>query len=104
MSVPPFVAKDLVEVRRRFATIVPEPYKGEVEFLAGLLQRNGFFEGREKVAPMCQGFLIDVGRNKVNEAFKDHLADKQNQREVKVFFLLIFPPSLYFLGASAFLC
>ncbi|KAF9537818.1 hypothetical protein EC957_007647 [Mortierella hygrophila] len=33
ISVPVFQLKDIVDMRRKFATIVPEPYRGEVEFL-----------------------------------------------------------------------
>ncbi|KAF9118575.1 hypothetical protein BGW39_001031 [Mortierella sp. 14UC] len=45
-----FQLKNVVNTRRRFATIVPEPYREEVEFLVNLMQRNGLFEPKEERA------------------------------------------------------
>ncbi|KAH7050539.1 hypothetical protein BKA57DRAFT_534818 [Linnemannia elongata] len=82
ISVPMFQLKDIVDTRRKFATIVPESYRGEVEFLMELLQRNGLFcsSGDEFVA-MCKGFLRDTGTNRARDALKDFICDAQWQRE-----------------------
>lgn len=78
-----FQLKDIVDTRRKFATVVPESYRGEVEFLMELLQRNGLFcsSGDEFVA-MCKGFLRDTGTNRARDALKDFICDAQWQREV----------------------
>jgi hypothetical protein len=43
-------AGDLAEIRRGFVTLVPDPYRAEVEFLMSMLKRNGLLASSVQTA------------------------------------------------------
>lgn len=68
---------DLAEIRRGFATLVPEPYREEIEFLMGMLKRNGLLASSpQAVIHTSTECLVDLRRSKVHHEVADDYARK----------------------------
>ncbi|KAG9069735.1 hypothetical protein KI688_009062 [Linnemannia hyalina] len=73
---------DLVEIRRGFVTLVPEPYREEIEFLMGMLERNGLLESSHlEVVITSNEYLVDLRQSKIHhDAADDYIRKLEAER------------------------
>ncbi|KAK3841665.1 MAG: hypothetical protein J3R72DRAFT_491244 [Linnemannia gamsii] len=70
-------ASDLAEIRRGFVTLVPDPYREEVEFLMGMLKRNGLLaSSAQAVISAGTECIMELRHSKVHHAIADDYAQK----------------------------
>ncbi|KAK5807822.1 hypothetical protein F5H01DRAFT_324972 [Linnemannia elongata] len=68
----PFVsAADMVDIRRRFITLVPEAYREEMEFLMGLLKRNGLLASEADVIQAGAECMQEIQRKDNHHAVSE---------------------------------
>ncbi|KAG0271324.1 hypothetical protein BGZ95_000877 [Linnemannia exigua] len=70
-------ASDLAEIRRGFVTLVPEPYREEIEFLMGMLKRSGLLASSVQAAistgTQC---IMELRHSKMHHGISDDYAQK----------------------------
>ncbi|KAG0379355.1 hypothetical protein BGX24_000771 [Mortierella sp. AD032] len=54
---PALSPKDMVDIRQLFTSRVPENYREEIEYLMGMMRRNGLWEAPGQLKKNCQGIL-----------------------------------------------
>ncbi|KAF9153576.1 hypothetical protein BG015_003112 [Linnemannia schmuckeri] len=63
---------DLTEIRRGFVTLVPEPYREEIEFLMVMLKRNGLSASSPQAVILTSTeCLVDLQQSKLHHAVSD---------------------------------
>ncbi|KAG0060925.1 hypothetical protein BGZ89_011865, partial [Linnemannia elongata] len=68
---------DLAEIRRGFVTLIPEPYREEIEFLMGMLKRNGLSASSpQAIVHTSSECLVDLRQSKVHHAIADDYVRK----------------------------
>ncbi|KAF8936796.1 hypothetical protein BGZ47_009318 [Haplosporangium gracile] len=68
---------DLAEIRRGFVTLVPEPYREEIEFLMSMLKRNGLSASSPQAIILTSTeCLVDLRQSKLHHAVSDDYARK----------------------------
>ncbi|KAF9137929.1 hypothetical protein BGX30_009768 [Mortierella sp. GBA39] len=72
-----FQGTDLAEIRRGFVTLVPEPYREEIEFLMGMLERNGLLvSSHQAVVLTSNEYLVDLRQSKIHHDATDDYTQK----------------------------
>ncbi|OAQ28570.1 hypothetical protein K457DRAFT_20125 [Linnemannia elongata AG-77] len=68
---------DLAEIRRGFVTLIPEPYREEIEFLMGMLKRNGLLASSPQAIVLTSSeCLVDLRQSKIHHAIADDYVRK----------------------------
>ncbi|KAF9156512.1 hypothetical protein BG015_004724 [Linnemannia schmuckeri] len=73
-------AADMIDIRRGFMTCVPEAYREEVEFLMGLLKRNGLLASETDVIQAGAECIQEIKRKDNHHAVSEVYLDKLEER------------------------
>ncbi|KAF9134368.1 hypothetical protein BGW39_007246 [Mortierella sp. 14UC] len=85
---PALLPKEMVEIRRRFMFHIPENYREEIDYLMGVMRRNGLWEASAQLKKNCQDVLgspLPVSCQMSHEAYvKKYLEQFKEDRSHRI--------------------